>query len=418
MNDIGLINEIRLLYDKNIVLYGAGRVFEQFWEQIKDMELPVTAICDSNSELWGSRIKGIPVIAPEKLSEQKNYIVIITSRFIDEIYQTLIELQVDSKCIFTLFGFRYSVMINRNSAVLPKKFRQEYNRQYEMWTEWKRMQADFRFTYKYYQQKWTDVWSENPVMVFNAGKVGSISVYNSLLRHHIAARQTHALAYRPEYMDARMKEFYKEFKKKIDGYECVKVISAVREPIIRDISHIFENLCFPYAKMYEKFSSDFYESVNQCLCDNFICEKSFHHESPTSVHQYIRMSGKHGGEFEWFNTELKEVYGIDVYSYPFDREKGYSVIKQGNVELFLYKLEKLNSLEAPLGRFVGLDNFRLTRANGSEVKNYKYAYEQLRREIVLRKEYVDFYYQGNEYMDHFYTEEEKQKFLSDYRVGL
>ena len=416
MNDIGLINDIHLLYDKKIILYGAGRVFEQFYEQIKDMDLPIIAICDGNRELWGSYVKGIVVINPEKLLNYEDYIVVITSRFTEEIHEKLISLRVDSNNIFTMFGFRYSVMLNRMSDVFPERFRQNYIRQYDMWIEWKRMQADFRFKYKYYQQKWTDIWSTNPIMVFNAGKVGSISVYNSMMRYNIAARQTHALAYRPEYMDESIKGFYEEFKRKLSSYEFVKVISGVREPIIRDISHIFENIYFPFAKLYENFTPNFYESVNQCLCDNFIKEISYWGESPTSIHQYIRMGGKHGGEFEWFNTEMKDVYGIDVYSYPFDREKGYTVIKQGNVELFLYKLEKLNSLEAVLGEFIGMEGFKLIRANGSEIKSYKYAYEQLQREIVLRKEYVDAYYQGNVCMDHFYTENEKNKFMEKYRV--
>lgn len=417
MNDIGLINNIRLLYDKKIILYGAGRICEQFCEQIKDMNLSIAAVCDRKWELWGGNIMGIPVIAPERLSDYENFIVIITSRYIDEIHKKLTdELQVDSKNIFTMFGFRYSVMLNRKSDVFPEKFRQDYNRQYDMWIEWKRMQADFRFTYKYYQQKWSDVWSANPIMVFNAGKVGSISVYNSMLRYNIAARQTHALAYRPEYMDESIKKFYDEFKRKIAGYERVRVISGVREPISRDISHIFENIYFPFAKLYENFTPDFYESVNQCLCDNFIREISYWGESPTSIHQYIRMGGKRGGEFEWFNTEIKEVYGIDVYDYPFDRENGYTIIKQGNVELFLYKLEKLDSLEEALGQFIGLENFKLSRENTAEIKSYKYAYEQLRREIVLREEYVNAYYQGNKYMDHFYTENEKNSFMQKYRV--
>lgn len=416
MNDIGLINDIHLLYTKKIILYGVGRVFEQFYVQIKNMDLPIVALCDGDQKLWGNYVNGFLVINPENLLDYDDFIVIITSRFTDDIHKKLISLHVDSKNIFSLFGFRYSVMINRTSDVFPQKFRQDYNRQYEMWIEWKRIQSDFRFTYKYYQQKWTDVWSANPVMVFNPGKVGSISVYNSLLRHNIAARQTHALAYRPEYMDSSMKRYYEEFKRKISDYGCVKVISAVREPIIRDISHIFENIYFPFAKMYQNFTSDFYGSVNKCLCDNFIQNVSFWGESPTSIHQYIRMSGKHGGEFDWFNTELKEVYDIDVYNFPFDREKGYTVIKQRNVELFLYKLEKLNNLEKPLGKFIGLENFKLIRANGSEVKSYKYAYEQLKEEIVLKKEYVNAYYHGNEYMDHFYTENEKSKFIQKYTV--
>ena len=46
---------------------------------------------------------------------------------------------------------------------------------------------------------------------------------------------------------------------------------------------------------------------------------------------------------------MKEVFGIDVFAYPFDAEKGYTLIKEGNIELLLMKMEKLSELENVIG---------------------------------------------------------------------
>jgi glutamate mutase epsilon subunit len=122
--------------------------------------------------------------------------------------------------------------------------------------------------------------------------------------------------------------------------------------------------------------------------------------------------------FEWFDVELKAVFGIDVYDYPFDREKGYSIIEQDNVEVLVIKLEKINSLEQVIGDFVEVSDFKLINSNVSDKKPYKYLYKNMREEIRIPREVVDRYYKNSPRMKHFYTEEEINMFYKKWEKNI
>ena len=42
-------------------------------------------------------------------------------------------------------------------------------------------------------------------------------------------------------------------------------------------------------------------------------------------------------EFEWFDEQIKQHLDIDVFQYPFDREKGYIQIEKDGISLFLFR---------------------------------------------------------------------------------
>ena len=112
------------------------------------------------------------------------------------------------------------------------------------------------------------------------------------------------------------------------------------------------------------------------------------------------------------------MFGIDVFEYPFDKEKGYSIIKKDNIEVLLMKLEKLNGLEQIIGRFAGAPHFKLINANIGEKKQYAYLYKDVKDTMKIPREVFDFYYKGNPRMDHFYSEEEKAAFLKKWEKNI
>ena len=60
----------------------------------------------------------------------------------------------------------------------------------------------------------------------------------------------------------------------------------------------------------------------------------------------------------------KEILGVDIFDYSFDKEKGYSIIKKGNLEILIYTLESLSAIgEEAISSFLGIPNFKLIRAN-------------------------------------------------------
>lgn len=73
-------------------------------------------------------------------------------------------------------------------------------------------------------------------------------------------------------------------------------------------------------------------------------------------------------------------------------------------------MEKLNSLEEEIGKFIENDNFKLVNTNVASQKVYKYAYEEFKNNIRFPKEYIDFYYKDNKKFDFFYSKGDKEKY--------
>lgn len=97
------------------------------------------------------------------------------------------------------------------------------------------------------------------------------------------------------------------------------VITLVREPIGREISNFFHNIETAHPGFdYEKGRIDASE-ILQIL--------------------------KHGGAkptLGWFDYEFKKALSIDVYKYPFDIDKGFTIIREPTAQILILRLESLN----------------------------------------------------------------------------
>lgn len=413
MNDLRLIKDIQIMYNKEVFLWGAGKVGRECADYLAGSNMNILGFCDTNEQLKGSYVKGYRVFSKkeiaDKISENADIVVVITADCLEPIHQQVLEMGVNADNIFSKFALYYTILQNINCTLVPEGYREKFKRDYKRWKFINHKRADYRFSFKYYAYNWDKIIQKNPVVVYQPGKVASSTLTNSVTACGLEAIQTHALAFRNEFMDKEMENLYQEFKYAMSEAQSVKVISAVREPIMRDISHIFEHINLPFVELYEDFDNDLLQSVQECIEKNIVKRiENWEGMSPTLIHHLLRING---GLFQWFERELKEVYGINILDYPFERGKGYTIIKKGNVELFVFKMEKLNQLEEVLGKFLGVDNFHIISTNLSANKDYRYAYKQVLDTIKLPESYIDMYYKNNIYMDYFYTEEEKEKFL-------
>ena len=214
---------------------------------------------------------------------------------------------------------------------------------------------------------------QNWILIYQFGKVGSTTIYKSIKEVGLNCFHVHSFKYLQNY---------------ISNLNRIKIITLVREPVGRNLSEVFQNL------------------------------------SPSRIHemnleQLISSQLFEGRRlFDWFDIELKEYIGIDIYAHPFDREKGYTIIKQGNVEVLAIKLEKLNTLGNVIGEFIGAKQFKLKNANEGDVKSYKYLYNNVKDAIRIPRDIFDIYYNNNAKMDHFYTEAEKEEFLKKWGKNI
>ncbi len=127
------------------------------------------------------------------------------------------------------------------------------------------------------------------------------------------------------------------------------------------------------------------------------------------------MGGGENAEFEWFDWEMKEVFGIDVFAYTFDAEKGYTLIKEGNIELLLMKMEKLSELENVIGEFLGIEQFKIENRNVLGEKPYRFAMKAYKERFSLTEERLSEIYFKNEKVRHFYSETERKAFYDKWK---
>lgn len=389
IKDLELLNNLNIIYDNKIIVYGAGDYGKRTLKLLKQLDISVCAICDGDSEKVGKVINGYEIISLQEVSNilNENHIIVISianPNSIMQVLKKLESLEIDRVSCFTYFALKYTVEFHINDQRIKEAYRKDLEFTKKIYNEYR------------YHGKVNEIrrimWSVklyDMVLALTPRKVGTTSVRKSLAKASIHCIQTdHLLS--GEWTDIRTpskKEVEFSLKK-----EHIKIISLVREPISRAISDYF------YSLFMEGYSRDylFLEEDIYCGVKTFI-------ENETKI-------GSYGFAFEWYRQDLLNLFGIDVYGENFDREKGYQIIRKDKVDFLLIKTEKLNDCQEIIGNFVGEKDFKLVTANAGEEKIYKFAYNELKRTIRIPEYILDFYYKDNAAMDHFYTSEEKKKF--------
>lgn len=251
-----------------------------------------------------------------------------------------------------------------------------------------------------------------PVLVYQPGKVGSSTIYASLKAGGIESFHLHALnpyggyLHFPEEMAEECNALVEQIKK-----QEKTIITVVREPVGRDLAAYFEEILF--------------------LKDRICIPETGGKNPVKSQEEYFRWIMKSGkervdrsdeaisywyfDEFRWFDEELKAVFGVDVFQYPFDKKQGYCIIEEGNLRILILRMENSDSWEMAIRKFLHLQDFRMEKAvNLGETKMYASLYKEVKENLCLPEEYVE-YYKHNEKCIHFYDEPSFEEEKHEYR---
>jgi hypothetical protein len=125
---------------------------------------------------------------------------------------------------------------------------------------------------------------------------------------------------------------------------------------------------------------------------------------------------QHRVPLTWFNNELKQTLGIDVYEFEFPKEHGYLEIRDGRFELLVVKMEIPDRFKAAaITKFLGLENFQLKRSNISHQKKYSLVYQEFKKKICLPQAYVD-QMLTSKYTQHFYSNGELEEIRRTWKI--
>lgn len=218
------------------------------------------------------------------------------------------------------------------------------------------------------------------VLLYQMSKTGSRSLRESLLAVNIPTARTH-----------RMRAGYLPLLKR---KKKLRMITLVREPLGRHVSHYFHNF-HHHVGMEFRHSN---HSVNE-LGKIFLNDPQF--QQPPI----------------WFDEHIKAEFGLDIFIFPFPKDRGYTIIKQDHIELLVLKLELDDAVKVEaISQFLGIRPFPMLRSNVAKTKGYAQTYQSFRKTFPFPKTTLDTMY-NSRYAHHFYTEQEitnfRRKWLED-----
>jgi hypothetical protein len=286
-------------------------------------------------------------------------------------------------------------------------------------------QRNYKFAKRYYIFKChKDIkrCRKPPVIVYQMGKVGSSTIQRSLkaLNLDVPIFHVHYLSKsRVEELEKERQKYFRtekfgllkrpwmyqflreELIKRFDGKKW-KILSLTRDPVARNISAFFENLEFKQISEQTEFEvkSDYY-NIDPIIIKSDDLEK-------LAILFFDRF--KHDSPLDFFDRELKSVFGIDVYSSDFPKTKGYKIYSGEKADAVIIKLEYLNQcVQLAFKEFLNLENFTLINTNIGNQKDYAAFYSQFKDFIIFPNHYLNKMYQSK-YMQHFYSDEEIKQF--------
>lgn len=172
-----------------------------------------------------------------------------------------------------------------------------------------------------------------------------------------------------------------------------QIITAVRDPVARAVSNLFQNpelLDAPISKS---------GTIDPDTGSKWLAQRL----SQPDAFEYVET---------WFNSELRDVFGIDVFQTPFNHEAGWTVIDAKRISVLILRTEDLSrSGGLALARFLGIaDPVTLASSNVRSDTSSGRAYREVLSNFRLPRPLLKEIYSLS-LPRHFYSKEERDSFI-------
>lgn len=407
MIDLHICNHFLCIQESDIVIYGTGHWGEQTYQILKKANANIQSVC--NTEKVDDLFHNYSILSikdiKEKYDKSTVLIIIASLDYYEEMIKNCENQEFSHARVCSVYAIYQSIFMHCDDSCMPENLRIEMTHCLQV--SEKRMEYQEKL---YALDMLIRAAGESDVFIYQPGKVGSQSVWKSIGGNSL---QFHSLVIPFAFQEFSRKqlEYYID---KIRNKK-VKIITGIREPISRDLAAMFQNSDIDLWP-YHQFNSNIFWLYGDFLGDErgWLNHSDIMKRTPrwekNLENAFFDLSNAiieyRLDEFSWFSYEIKRVFGINVFQEPFDKEKGYGIIRKENVEILIYKLESLDTLECIIGEFLGEDEFQLKRKNVSEKKIYNTAYHELKKVLRISKKYFQYYYKDNSAYSHFYTDDE------------
>lgn len=409
--DLALSKNFQLIREKELLIWGAAEKGFQIKNTLTHLGIEIEAFCDSDIHKWGNSYDKIPIISPYEFSKKYNRntrVCIISCIFREnELLRLLEELGIDNISLISYWGIKNACIANGIVLEVQDNL-PTYDK---IWQYKKRNYIRERFGFSLDSLARLETYESNVVWGWQPGKVASTTIKKRLYQSGIPCLHMHTLNYPSHALGESLKEIWtQKIEEKLS--QKIKIITSVREPLTRDYSAFWQPFKMERTYLMSVFNKDFqkmYENYTNLILNGYENTCNLLQEATECVWL---------DEFEWFDKEIKKILGIDIYEYPFNREKGYEIIQSKNIQIFIFKVEKLDNLMPELSSFLGKKIQSGENDNKATDASYWLAYNKLKNELKLPQEYVEHYYKNNPYMNHFYTKDEQELFLSKWKTHI
>ena len=261
----------------------------------------------------------------------------------------------------------------------------------------------------------------DPVTIlYQMGKVGSTSVHDALLSseletpvHKIHFLSDQGIAHGEKFHQKTLKNPWAQtphlqtthlLRQKMaeDPNLEMNIVTLVREPVGREVSEFFQYVEALHPELLDDEGRLDVGRAHRVLQARFM----FYDETSNYT-------------CRWFDMEIKELFGLDVFSVPFDHDRGYTLVQEGQVRLLILRLEDLDrALNQGLRELLG-PSYRdwAGRANEGAKKERGDQYRELVDGFRLRGRMATKVY-STTYARHFYTQDERDAFAEHWTRPL
>lgn len=197
----------------------------------------------------------------------------------------------------------------------------------------------------------------------------------------------------------------------LKGYDKIKIITAIREPIIQNLSYIFQELSATYDNVFNESLRKRFKNKEQFLSEltnvNTFLDQYINKKSDKTPNMYL------DAYFDEFNSNF-----INLFEYEFDKEKGYTIIKKDNIEVFVYQYEKIDEIAKEMSNWIGQTKFETLSVENDFNSNWiTNQYNQALEYIDFSDKYFNYFY-GTLWVKHFYSQNDIEKFKDRWNAHI
>ncbi len=413
--DADLIKQMEFYKHKKIVLWGANDFCIEIITLFRQFNIDILAFCDNNPAKWGDKVEGISIISPKELEDlyigNNDILVIIANESLSSINE--ISKQLDN---IGITGYIIAQNTWLNLQLVPLNILHELNTSTLTWYVSKQ-----KLVVKRIQCQWNlnilEAIDNNPtnlIVLCLPGKTG-----DNTLNYTLSASKVNYI---------NLWHLSKRFEIDLLTDPIIKIITAVRDPLSQCLSSSYESInkknkwlgqFMAYINNADKTPEEAIKQLKDAFYTTEFNSQAFF--DLTVANDTLANNNHYKPYITTFLENFAEDI-LDITAYPFDKEKGYTIIKEGRLEIFVYQLEKLNDIIPELSEFAtsrggGQSFTELVNGNIGEEKSYAESYKRTKKEIIITQEYFDACFDAP-YVHHFYSEADIEKFKARWRPHI